>query len=197
MTGADSDSQAVAAGAFNEFYSLIGIGVGSILGVNLNSVFNACQSAKLCLNYNASFVCIFNNTTSHFDIFFKRMLATVNHNGGEAAVDAGFADVKIFAVVQMQADRQTGVFNCCFNQLHQVDVVSVFAGAGTYLQNQRGFFLLCCGNDTLDDFHVVDVEGTNSIVAFVSFLNISVDVTKGICLFLLIQGSLTATLSLH
>lgn len=125
------------------------------------------------------------------------MLAAVNHNGGEAAVDAGFADIKIFAVVQMQADRQTGVFDCCFNQLHQVDVVSVFAGAGTYLQNQRGFFLLCCSNDTLDDFHVVDVEGTNSIVAFVSFLNISVDVTKGICLFLLIQGSLTATLSLH
>lgn len=75
------------------------------------------------------------------------MLAAVNHNGGEAAVDAGFADVKIFAVVQMQADRQTGVFDCCFNQLHQVDVVSVFAGAGTYLQNQRGFS--CCAAATI------------------------------------------------
>ena len=169
MAGANSNSQRVAAGALYKFYCLVGVSVGSILGSNLNSVFHAGQLAQLCFNYNTALVSIFNNTTGDFDVFFEGMLATVNHNGGEATIHAGLANFKIFAMVQVQADGQTSVLYSSLNQLHQVNVVGIFTSASANLQNQRRFFGLGSSHDTLDDFHVINVEGTNCIVTFVSF----------------------------
>lgn len=50
------------------------------------------------------------------------------------------------------------------------------------MKNKRGLFFGCRFNDTLDDFHVVDVECADCVTACVCFLNISVVVTNGIVL---------------
>ena len=118
VAGADSDSQRVNAGTFYKFNCLVRVGVGSVFGVYFNCVFNTGKAAEFCFNNNAFVVGVVNNTFGKLNVFFKRMLAAVNHNGGKAAVNAGFADFKIFAVVKVQADGQAGVFNGCFYQFH-------------------------------------------------------------------------------
>ncbi len=112
---------------------------------------------------------VFDYATRHFDIFLEGMLAAVDHNGGEAAVHTGLTDFEVLAVIKMQADRQTGVLNRRLDQLHQIDVVGVFARASGYLQNQGGLLLLSGSDDTLNDFHVINVEGTNGVVTFIGF----------------------------
>ena len=169
MAGADGNSQGVNASAFNKFYSLVRVSVGSVSSCNFNCVFYACQFTKFSFNYNAFVVSIVYNAFSQFNIFFKGVFAAVNHNGGEATVNASLADFEIFTVVKVQADGQAAVFNCSFNQFHQVNVASVFTSASGNLQNEGSLFNFCCFNDTLDDFHVIYVESTNSILAFIGF----------------------------
>ena len=169
VASADSDSQGVNASTFNKFYCLVRVSVGSVFSINFNSVFYACQFAKFCFNYNASIVSVVYYTFGQFNIIFKGVFAAVNHNGGEATIDASFADFKIFTVVKVQANGQAAVFNCSFHQFHQVDMASVFTSASGNLQNQGSLFNFCCFYDTLDDFHVVYVESTNSIFTFIGF----------------------------
>ena len=71
VAGADSDCQAVAAGAFNKLYSLIRIGVGCVFRVNLYSVFNASQTAQLSFYNNAALVSVFNNTIAASTSFMR------------------------------------------------------------------------------------------------------------------------------
>ena len=115
-------------------------------------------------------MCVFYNATSQFNVFFKWEFGTVDHNGGEAAVNTGFADLEVFAVVEVETNVKTRIFHCSFNEFHQVDVFCIFACTCRYLQNKRRFFYLNSFDDTLDDLNVVYVEGTDCILAFVGFL---------------------------
>ena len=169
VAGADGNGQAVAAGTFHKFYGLIRIRVGGVFGSNFNGVFHAGQFAQFRFYDHAFAVGIIYHTFGQFNVFFKRILGTVDHNGSEAAVHAVFADFKISAVIQMQADGKTGVFYCRFHQLGQINMLGIFAGAGGNLQDQRSLFLYGGFHDTLDDLHVVNIERTNSIVPFIGF----------------------------
>ena len=59
--GADGYGQRVYAGALGKFLNLIRIGVGGVLGLNLNLILNAGQTAQLALNGNVAVVSILNN----------------------------------------------------------------------------------------------------------------------------------------
>ena len=135
VAGADSDSKGIDAGAFYKFNSLVRVGVSSVFGVYLNGVFDTGKAAEFCFYNNAFIVCVINYPFGQFDVFFKRVLAAVNHNGSEASVNAGFADFKIFAMVKMQADWQTGIFNSCFDKFHQINMAGIFTCACGNLQN--------------------------------------------------------------
>ena len=73
------------------------------------------------------------NAFSKFNIFFKWMFGTIDHNRGKTSVYACFADFKIFTMVKMQANGQTSIFDSGFNQFHKINVVSIFAGTGRNL----------------------------------------------------------------
>ena len=103
------------------------------------------------------------------DVVLKRMMAAVNHDRSEAAVDAGFAELERVAVVEVDADGQPRVLNGSFDELHQIHMLCIVARARGNLQDQRRVFLHRRFGDALDDFHVVDVECADGVAAFVRF----------------------------
>ena len=47
----------------------------------------------------------------------------------------------------------------------QISRLGILSGSGGYLQDQRSLLFLSGLYDTLDDFHVVDIESTYCVVA--------------------------------
>ena len=106
---------------------------------------------------------ILNDLAGQGNVILERMGGTVDHNGGETAVDAGLTGLEIGAVVQMQGDGDLG-------KLHKIGVIGICAGALRNLQDKRCFFLTGSFRDALYDFHIVDVESADSIAASIRFL---------------------------
>lgn len=128
--GADCDSQGVTAGAGYELLNLFRMGVGGILSRNLYVILNAGQSAELSLNDNAVSVSVLYDLLGLLNVLVERTGGAVDHDGSEAAVDAGLAGLEVRAVVQMQGDRNIrALLNSCLYHLYEVGVVSVSACA--------------------------------------------------------------------
>ena len=73
---------------------------------------------------------IFDDPAGLLHIFLIGLAGAVEHYGGKAAVDAGLAQLKGWAVVQVQGHGHIGIFfNSSLDQLDQVGVVGVFSGA--------------------------------------------------------------------
>ena len=109
-------------------------------------------------------VCVFDDLLGDADVFFKFVLGAVDHDGGKAVVHTLLADVKIFAVIQMQRDIQSGIEDGCFHELQKVSGFGVFARACGYLQDQRRLFELCRLHDALNDFHIIDIKCADGVV---------------------------------
>ena len=169
--GADCDSQGVTAGAGYELLNLFRMGVGGILSGNLYVILYASEGAELSLNNNAVCVSVLYDLLGLLNVLVERTGRAVDHNGGEAAVDAGLAGLEVRAVVQMQSDRNIRALdNSCLYHLYEVGVVSVSACALGYLKNDRSVLLLASLGDTLNDLHVVHVESADSVAAVISLL---------------------------
>ena len=135
MGSTDSDCQRVTTGAGNEFLYFFRMGVALVARLNNNFVLDASQSAQLSLDNYAVVMCVLNNLLGQSDVFLERLGGSVDHNGGEAAVDAGLTNLERVAVIQMQSDRDIRVVdNCSLNHLYQIGVVCVSASALGYLQ---------------------------------------------------------------
>ena len=169
--GADGDGQGVTTGAGHELFDFLGTGVGSSLSGDVDFVFDASQGAQLSLDNNTVIVSVLNDLLGDLDVLLEGLGRSVDHDGSEAAVDAGLAGLEAVAVVQVQSDGNFGALdNSSLNQLHQVGVVGVSAGTLGNLQDNGSLLLLASLGDSLNDFHVVDVESTNSVAAVVSLL---------------------------
>ena len=169
VAGADSDCKRVNAGPFHEFLNLIGIGVGSILGGNVDGIFDTGKTAEFAFDNYAVIVSIFNDLLGKFDVFFEREVGAVDHNGGEAAVDAGFAELEGIAVVEMETYGKPGILDSGFNELYKIGVLGILSCAGGNLKDKGGIFFLCGFRDALDDLHIVDIEGADGITALIGF----------------------------
>ena len=111
------------------------------------------------------------NLLGQSDVLLKGLGGSVDHDGGEAAVDAALAQLEAVAVIQVQSDGNLGVLdNSRLNQLHQVSMVGVGPGTLGNLQNDGALQLAGSFGDTLDNFHVVDVESTDGVAAVVGLL---------------------------
>ena len=108
VAGADGDGQRVAAGLGDELLHLLGAGVGRIVGGDLDLILDAGQGAQLGLHDNAVVVGILHDLLGDLDILGKGLGGGVDHDGGEAAVDAALAGLKVGAVIQMQHDGNIG-----------------------------------------------------------------------------------------
>ena len=145
------------------------MGVGGILSGNLNVILYASQGAELSLDNNAVSVSVLYNLLGLLNVLVERTGRAVDHNGGEAAVDAGLAGFEVGAVVQMQNNGDIGAANYgSLDQLDQIVVVRVGAGTLGNLEDNGSVLFLAGLSDALNDFHVVYVERTNCITAMIS-----------------------------
>ena len=105
------------------------------------------------------------------DVLSERLGGQVDHDGGEAVVDAGLAGLKAVAVVQVEHDGNLGALDHGgLHQLYQIGTVGVGAGALGYLKDHRCLLLTAGLGDALDDLHVVDVEGSDGVTAVIGLL---------------------------
>lgn len=72
-------------------------------------------------------------------------------------------------MVEVKGDGEIMIFQSCFYEMFQIRRFSVFAGTGRSLKDDRRVQFSSGLGNALDDFHVVDVECTDSIVAFIGF----------------------------
>ena len=110
---------------------------------------------------------VFHHLAGDGDVFLKAVLGAVDHHRGKTAVHTGFADVEVFAVIQMEGNGQTGFHDGGLHQFDEVIVLGIFPGAGRHLKDHRRIFLHGRLGDSLDDLHVVHIEGTDGITTFV------------------------------
>ena len=169
MAGADGDGQRVAAGAGDELFDFFGMGVGAVLSGDLDLVLNAGESAKLGLNDNAVVMCVLDDLAGDGDVVLKGLGGSVDHDGSEAAVNAGLAQLEGIAMVKVKSDGQTGLNDGGLDQLHQIGVICICTGALGYLKYQRSVEILRGFGDALHDLHIIYVESANSVSAIVSF----------------------------
>ena len=166
----DRDSKAVNAGLGNEFFYFFGSGVGAVLSGDLDLVFNACKSAQLAFYYDAVVVSVFDYLAGKFNVILESVMAAVDHDGVETAVDTALAKLERIAVIEVQTDGQVADFFSSFYHLAKIGGVSVLSRAGRNLKNERSVLFGCRFYDTLNDFHIVYVESADSVTALVCLL---------------------------
>ena len=93
------------------------------------------------------------------------MFGSVDHNGCESIVYAFFTNIEIFTVIQVECNVQTSIEDRSLYQFDQISRLGIFSGSGGYLKDQRSLLFRSGLYDTLDDFHVVDIESTYCVVA--------------------------------
>ena len=170
VRGADGDGQGVTAGAFHKLLHVLRTGVGGVRSGDFYIVLDAGQGAQFRLHHYAVVMGVLNNLLGQGDVLLKGQRGTIDHDGGKATVDAGFAGLEVGAVIQMQGDGQVGIFDDGrFHQLHQISVVGVSTGALGHLEDDGRFLFAARLGDALDDLHIVDVEGTDGVTAGVGF----------------------------
>lgn len=69
------------------------------------------ELAELSLNGNVPLMRVINDLFGHGDILFIIEMGPVDHHRGEAAVDAVLAQLKTGAVIQMERNGKTRLFN--------------------------------------------------------------------------------------
>ena len=166
VAGADRNCEGVAAGTRCKINNLFRMGVHRFVRFNRYFVLNTGQGSQFCFNHNTMVMRIFHNLAGQGDIFFIRLGGSVDHNGSETAVNAALAEFKAVAVIEVQGDRNLRIqFNRSLNQLDQIDVVCIGTCALGNLQNNGSLQFARSVCNSLNDFHVVDVESADSIAA--------------------------------
>ena len=163
--GADGDGEGVNTGAGDEFLDLFGTGVGGILSADLDVVLDAGQTAELALDNCAALVCVLDDTTGQLDVVLEGMVRAVDHDGGEAAVDAGLADLEICAMVEVEGEVNASILDGSLSKCEQVCMLCILTCAGRDLKDNRGLLRGSSLGDGLNDLHVVDVERADGVAA--------------------------------
>ena len=170
MARADCDSEGVNARLTNEFLNLFRLRVSCLVSSNLYIILDTSKFAELSLNANAMLMSVSNNFLRTFDVLFEVIVRTIEHDRRETVIDASFASLEVCAVVEVQSNRDIVDLQSSLNEVTEIRALCIFTSASGSLKDNRGIQLSSCFRDTLNDFHVVDVESTDSVTALISFL---------------------------
>ena len=116
------------------------------------------------------FMCVSNNFLGALDVLFEVIVRTIEHYGSETVIDASLAGFEICAMIEVQGNGDVVDFQSSLHEVTEIRALCIFASTGRCLQDNRRVQLSSCLGDALHDFHVVDVESTDSVAAFVSLL---------------------------
>ena len=167
MGSSDGDCQGVNPGSLNKFFHFVGIGIAGVLLGDNHLVLHTGQCAQLCLDNNAVIMGVLHYLTGNLNIFIERLGRSVNHNGGEPIFDALLTSFKGVAVIQMQGDGQSSFNFCRLNQLDKISGIGIAHGTGRDLEDHRSTALFCRLCNSLDNLHIVGIEGTDGVTALV------------------------------
>ena len=170
MACADSDCEGVNARALYKFLNLFRLSVGSFMCSDLYIILDTSELAEFAFNDYAMLMGIVNNALRELDVFFEAIFRTINHNGSEAAIDAGFASFEISTMVEMQSDRNIVDLKSSLNEFYKISMFCILSCTSRALEDYRGLQFSSSFRDSLYDFHVVYVESADCVAAFVSFL---------------------------
>ena len=118
---------------------------------------------------------VLDNLAGELDVVLEGLGGAVDHDGGEAAVDAALAQLEGIAVIEVHADGQVkargllGVLDGRLDEVHQINVLGILAGTGGNLKDQGSLLFDGGLGDALDDLHVVHVESADGVAAGVRF----------------------------
>ena len=107
-----------------------------ILCGDLHIVLDARELSKLALNDDIVCMGVLDDALRKFDVLLEAQVRAVDHDGGEAAVDAGLANVKVRAVIEVQCDGNIVDFKSCLDEMDKVLMTSVLACTRRDLQDQ-------------------------------------------------------------
>ena len=99
MGGADGDRKRIAAGLGDEFLDLLRTGVALFACFHHDLILDTGEGPELSLYDNALVMGILNNLLGQRDVVLKALGGSIDHDGGEAAVDAVLAQLKGIAVI--------------------------------------------------------------------------------------------------
>ena len=134
-----------------------------------NFIFYTGQYAQLAFNRYIKLMSIFNDFLSQSNVFFVRQMRTVNHYRREAEVYTRFAEFERISMVKVKNDLRmfaTHFLSVCystFSHVTQQSLVCIVTCAFRYLKNNRRFSFNRSLDDSLQLFHIVEVESRNSI----------------------------------
>ncbi len=155
----------------DELFHFVWLCIGGILSRYVYIILDACQLTQFCFYYCAAGVGILYYFLCNLNILLKRILGSINHNGGETAVYTGLADLKVCTVIQMQGNRNIGILNDrSLNKLGQIRVICILPGSCRHLQNNRRIQLAGRFRNRLYDLHVVHIESADCIAALIGLL---------------------------
>ena len=170
MTRSDSNSQGVNTGLADEFFNFFRLSVFCIFCGNIDIVFNTGQLSKLCLDNYAVCMSILDNLFSFFNVFFERIMRTIEHNRSKAVINTRLASSEVRTVIEMQRNGNIINFKSCFDKMYKITRICILSRTCGSLQNNRRFKFCRRARDALHDLHVVYVECANRESAVVSLL---------------------------
>ena len=136
-----------------------------------NFVLNACQYSELAFYGYVELVSVVNHLLREGNVLFVGKAGAVNHHRAEAHVDAALAGFERIAVVEVKHDfgvlaaKFLSIFHCTFCHVAEQSLVGVSACALGYLQDNGALLCRSGLDDGLQLFHVVEVEGGDSVAA--------------------------------
>ena len=169
VAGADGDGQRITAGALDKLLHVLRTSVGGILFADIYIILDAGERTQLSLNDDTMVMRILDDLTRQSDVVLKGFGGGVDHDGRKAVIHAGFAKLKRVAVIEMQANRETGLLDGSFDELDKIGAVGIFARAGGNLQNNGCAALLCSFRDALNNFHIIHIKSADGVSTFVGF----------------------------
>ena len=164
---ADAGSEEIDA-QIGDLCALCGV---SDLTVAHNAVLDAADGTDLGLDAHALGVCQSDQLRGLGDILLDGVVAAVEHDGGEASLNAGLAAL-VGAVIQMQSDRNGDahrIDHCVHHCGDGLEAGHVLAGTLGDAQNDGTLHLLAGGQDSLGPLQIVDVELRHTVVAVAGF----------------------------
>ena len=140
------------------------------LALAYNAVFFAADSADFCFDGHTLLIADSYEFFCLGNILFERKSGAVEHDGGEASVDALLAAF-ICAVVKVKSYRNCDALaldNVDYDVPYCLETCHVLAGTLGYLYDDRRIGLLSCLQNCLCPLKVVEVECADCIMSGVS-----------------------------
>ena len=101
--------------------------------------------------------------SGHRDILVERKIRAVDHDGGEPSFDALLDDTHIFSVIEMQRELHLLVIGGGIHERDYIAETGVFYSPLRDGKYHRAVQLLRSVGYRLDEFHVIDIECSDSV----------------------------------